>query len=234
MYTAMPLYHGTASILGVLPSIYQGGTLCLGYKFSLSSYWTQVKLTGANSIQYVGEVCRYLVDGPTTKDELFMKGKIISAIGNGLRPDIWTKFKDRFGIYAIGEFYAASESPFATTCYETNGVGIGCIRNYGWIASKVVKFEYNLVRMRDDDDNAIYRNEEGFCEEPSPNVKGELVTRVMNPKKIRNTFPGYINNDEATYSKVIRDVFKRGDCYVRSDDLMKFDEMGCLHFVDQS
>jgi len=29
--------------------------------------------------------------------------------GNGLRPQIWNEFKERFGIKRIGEFYGATE-----------------------------------------------------------------------------------------------------------------------------
>ena len=34
-------------------------------------------------------------------------------VGNGLRPDIWLKFKQRFGIKRISEFYGASEGNVA-------------------------------------------------------------------------------------------------------------------------
>jgi acyl-CoA synthetase (AMP-forming)/AMP-acid ligase II len=233
-YTAMPLYHGTASILGVIPSFFVGGTISIGHKFSLSSYWTQVKLCDCNSIQYVGEVCRYLVESNETKNEKEMYGKIKLAYGNGLRPDIWMKLKSRFGIKAIGEFYSSSEAPFATTCYEDRGIGIGALRNNGYLADKFLSLQYTLVRMDPQDETSIYRNPKtGFCESPKIGENGEMIMKILNPKNIKSTFPGYINDDSATYSKIIRDVFKKGDAWVRSDDLMKKDEMGCIYFVDR-
>jgi acyl-CoA synthetase (AMP-forming)/AMP-acid ligase II len=33
--------------------------------------------------------------------------------GNGLRPDVWTKFRDRFGIKTVVEFFGSSEGVFA-------------------------------------------------------------------------------------------------------------------------
>ena len=234
IYTAMPLYHGTASILGVLPGFISGGTMSIGHKFSLSSYWTQVKLCGCNTIQYVGEVCRYLVDSNETMNEKEWYGKIRLAYGNGLRPDIWMKMKERFGIYAIGEFYSSSEAPFATSCYEYNGIGVGAIRNNGWLADKFLSLQYTLVRMDPEDESSIYRNPRtGLCEKPSINEKGEMIMKILNPKNIKATFPGYVNDDAATYSKIIKDVFKKGDAWVRSDDLMKIDELGCIYFVDR-
>lgn len=233
MYTAMPIYHGTASILGVLPLFIVGGTLSIGHKFSLSTYWTQVKLCGCNTIQYVGEVCRYLVDSPTQINERECYGQIVTAYGNGLRPDIWMKMKERFGIKAIGEFYASSESPFATTCYEQNGIGVGAIRNNGYLVGKFLSTQYALVKTDPEDDNSIWRTEKGLCVKPKPGENGEMVMRILNPKNIKATFPGYMNNDQATYSKIIRDVFKKGDAWVRSDDIMKYDELGCIYFVDR-
>ena len=58
MYTSMPLYHGTGAILGVLPTFECRGTLSLGHKFSVSTFWAQIRLTHSNTIQYVGETCR--------------------------------------------------------------------------------------------------------------------------------------------------------------------------------
>lgn len=234
IFTAMPLYHGTASILGVLPALIIGGTISIGHKFSLSSYWTQVKICDANTIQYVGEVCRYLVGSKETLNEKECYGKIRLAFGNGLRPDIWMKLKERFGIPAIGEFYASSESPFATTCYETNGIGLGAIRNNGFLTSAFLSLQYTLVAMDPEDESVIYRDPKtGLCRKPKVDEKGEMVMRILNPKNVKATFPGYINDDVATYSKIIRDVFRKGDAFVRSDDLMKFDELGCLYFVDR-
>ncbi|ODV85662.1 hypothetical protein CANARDRAFT_27766 [[Candida] arabinofermentans NRRL YB-2248] len=236
IYTAMPLYHGTASILGVLPALIQGATLSLGTKFSLSSYWTQVKLTKANTIQYVGEVCRYLVGASDElRDEKSIKGQVHAAYGNGLRKDIWMKFKERYGIETIGEFYASSESPFAMTCYERDGtVGVGAIRNQGWLADKALSLEYIIVKTEDEDDMAIYRDSKtGFGRKAKSGEKGELLMKVMNPKNIKATFPGYLNNEQATYSKVIKDVFKKGDVYIRTDDLLSYDQYGCIHFVDR-
>lgn len=233
VYTAMPIYHGTASILGVLPVFIVGGTISIGHKFSLSTYWTQVKLCHCNTIQYVGEVCRYLVDSPTQINENECFGKIRLAYGNGLRPDIWLKLKERFGIKAIGEFYASSESPFATTCYEHNGIGVGAIRNNGFLVDKFLSLQYTLAKTDPSDDNTIYRNSKGLCEKPKPGENGEMVMRILNPNNIKATFPGYMNNDQATYSKIIKDVFKKGDAWVRSDDIMKFDDIGCIYFVDR-
>jgi len=52
---------------------------------------------------YVGETCRYLTVAPpeinpVTGENLDRKHKVRVVMGNGLRADVWDKFKERFGI----------------------------------------------------------------------------------------------------------------------------------------
>ena len=37
--------------------------------------------------------------------------------GNGLKPEIWTKFQNRFGVKQMGEFYGATEGNCNTSKY---------------------------------------------------------------------------------------------------------------------
>ncbi len=59
------------------------------------------------AVQYIGEICRYLLATPEKPAE--RQHRIFLAYGNGLRPQIWVKFQQRFGIGRIGEFYGATE-----------------------------------------------------------------------------------------------------------------------------
>lgn len=61
----------------------------------------------ASAIGYVGELCRYLMDAPVT--ELDHNHRVTKMIGNGMRPNIWDKFKQRFGVKEVLELYASSE-----------------------------------------------------------------------------------------------------------------------------
>ena len=56
---------------------------------------------------YIGEVCRYLLAQPPSKFDRSHRLRL--AIGNGLKPQLWSEFKDRFGIAVIGECYASTE-----------------------------------------------------------------------------------------------------------------------------
>lgn len=110
LYTCMPLYHGTALILGAGLVIVSGASLVLGHKFSRTSTWNEIRQSQATCFQYVGEMCRYLLSAPVSPDD--KNHNLRLAFGNGLRPDVWNKFRDRFGVGAIAEFYGATGSSF--------------------------------------------------------------------------------------------------------------------------
>jgi acyl-CoA synthetase (AMP-forming)/AMP-acid ligase II len=105
-YTCMPLYHGTALILGASMMIKAQGTLVLGHKFSSKTFWKEVRESRATVIQYVGEMCRYLLSQPPSEQD--KNHCVRAAFGNGMRPDVWNRFRERFGINTIAELYAAT------------------------------------------------------------------------------------------------------------------------------
>ena len=47
------------------------------------------------------------MDAPVT--ELDRNHRVTKMIGNGMRPNIWDKFKQRFGVKEVLELYASSE-----------------------------------------------------------------------------------------------------------------------------
>lgn len=229
--TAMPLFHSTAAMLGMCAVLSQGGCLSMANKFSASNFWKQAYLTKATHIQYVGEICRYLLQTPVSKYERMHSAKV--AYGNGLRPDIWQKFRKRFNIETIGEFYAATEAPFATTCIQKGDFGVGACKSYGSVINWFLSFQQVLIKMDPEDDSVIYRNSKGFCERPAIGEPGEMLMKILFPKKPETSFQGYLGNKKETQSKVLRDVFKKGDAYYRCGDLFRQDEDGLLYFLDR-
>ncbi len=57
--------------------------------------------------QYIGEVCRYLLNTPPCPEEQLHSVRLM--FGNGLRPQIWRKFVQRFRVDQIAEFYGSTE-----------------------------------------------------------------------------------------------------------------------------
>lgn len=58
-------------------------------------------------VQYIGELCRYLLNQPPREVE--KRHQVRMALGNGLRQSIWTEFSGRFNIPQVAEFYGATE-----------------------------------------------------------------------------------------------------------------------------
>ena len=69
----------------------------------------------------------------------------------------------------------------------------------------------------------------GFCRRARVGEAGEAIGRIRDI----NSLTRYLNNDSATNAKIIRDVFKKGDAFQRSGDLLLIDEDGWIHFVDR-
>lgn len=52
-------------------------------------------------------MCRYILSVPPKETDKQHNLRMI--FGNGLRPQIWTEFVERFNIKNVGEFYGATE-----------------------------------------------------------------------------------------------------------------------------
>jgi fatty-acyl-CoA synthase len=72
-------------------------------------------------MQYIGELCRYLVNAPPCEDDQKLQLKYV--IGNGMRPDIWLTFQKRYNVANIVEFYGATEG------------NVGCFNNIGKVGA---------------------------------------------------------------------------------------------------
>lgn len=106
IYTPMPLYHSSAAFLCVAAAWRAQSTVIIGRKFSASKYWDEVRQNDATVVQYIGEIARYLLaTPPSPKDK---QHRVRMAYGNGMRPDVWEKFRERYNVRVISEFYASS------------------------------------------------------------------------------------------------------------------------------
>ncbi len=224
LYCVLPLYHANGLLLGVSSTIVARVPMALRRSFSASAFWEDVHRYGATAILYIGELCRYLVNSPPHPREL--PNPIRVAVGNGLRPDIWPVFKSRFGIDKVREFYGATESPgfIANISGREGSVGrvpLGGLA--GWL---------RIVRYDVDQDEHL-RDARGFCIQCKNGEVGELLIRVPQTS-VRSglEYRGY-TDPRATDKKLLRDVFKKGDQYFRSGDLLRTDDDGFYYFVDR-
>ncbi|KAH7037185.1 fatty acid transporter [Microdochium trichocladiopsis] len=229
MYTCLPLYHGAAHGLCILPSIGAGSTVVLSRKFSHNRFWQEVHDSKATHIQYVGELCRYLVNAPPSP--LDRDHGVRMAWGNGMRPDVWEKFRERFGIETINELYAATDGLLFSANpnrgpFSRYAIGV---RGALWHLLNGRKYKRILI---DPDTQEVLRTPQGYCIAAKAGEVGEAVIKMDTADPDRGT-PEYYGNKEAVTKRRIRDVFAKGDLWFRSGDLMRMDSDGRLFFVDR-
>lgn len=105
-YICMPLYHGTA-FCTALRCIVQGYAMCIAPKFSATRFWKDIRDYRSTAFVYVGEAARYLLANPPS--DLDKQHNVRLMWGNGMRPDVWIRFRERFGIKLVAEFFNSSE-----------------------------------------------------------------------------------------------------------------------------
>lgn len=229
-YISMPLYHSTATLMGFGHVLSAGATLALGRKFSTSQFWNEVRKHNATIIMYVGETCRYLLSAPPSP--LDREHKVRIAFGNGLRPDVWNRFKDRFGVQTIAEFYGATEGSFATWNLSRNDFTVGAIGRNGWLYSLALSRSVVLVQVDMETDEPFRDPKSGLCKKVKPGDPGELLF-ALPPDQVEKRFQGYYGDKSATNKKVMRDVFKKGDAWFRTGDMVRWDSEGRVYFTDR-
>jgi fatty-acyl-CoA synthase len=224
MYDCLPLYHSVGGVIAAGATLVGGGTVVLREKFSASDFWPDVVAEGCTLFQYIGELCRYLVNNPRHPQET--RHRLRLCCGNGLRRDVWEPFKTRFDIPHILEFYAATEGNFSLYNCEEEPGAIGRIPPFlgHRLPVELVRFDFEAEEP--------FRNEEGFCDRAAVDEVGEALGRILDGAAT-GRFEGYAD-EEASKKKVLRSVFARGDRWYRTGDLMRRDERGFFYFVDRA
>ncbi|KAI9794288.1 MAG: hypothetical protein M1833_000431 [Piccolia ochrophora] len=237
VYTCMPLYHSSAAVLAFCGALNGGSSIAIGRSFSTKTFWSEVRDSHATIIQYVGETCRYLLAAPpqidpATGSNLDSEHSVRMAFGNGLRPDVWNPFKDRFGIETIAEFYAATEGSFACWNKSRNDFAQGAIGRSGSLASALLNGRIAVVQVDWKEERPHRDAKTGLCTKVKPGDPGELLF-VLDPNDVGTNFQGYFRNAKATESKVLRDALKKGDAWFRTGDVVRLDREGRWYFHDR-
>ncbi len=128
MYNCLPLYHSVGGIVAPGSLLVAGGSVVIREKFSARSFWRDVVETESTVFQYIGELCRYLTASPP--DPFERQHRLRICTGNGLRPDVWERFRDRFAHPQIIEFYAATEGTVSLYNVEGKVGAVGRVPNF--------------------------------------------------------------------------------------------------------
>ncbi|XP_062290287.1 long-chain fatty acid transport protein 6 [Scomber scombrus] len=221
IYITLPLYHMSASLLGIGGCIHLGATCVLKKKFSASQFWKDCVKYNVTVVQYIGELCRYLVNHPMVPEERAHNVRL--AAGSGLRSDVWKEFVKRFGRIKIREGYGLTEASIGFLNYTDE---VGPIGRASYFNKLSMPFE--LLRY-DPQTYEPVRTDSGRCLRIQIGEPGILVA----PLTAVNQFLGYAGNKVQSEKKLVRDVFKVGDVYFNTGDLLFHDNRDFLYFSDR-
>ena len=207
MYNCLPLYHSTGLMLGLCACVQVGAATFIRRKFSASAFWKEAKQFNTTAFVYVGELCRYLSFQEPSEEEV--NNPISKMVGNGLRPDLWDCFRNRFNVERIVEIYGASEGNalFMNLLNKDETIGM--------TNAKVGIFKYDVAEdklVKDKNDKYI---------EVDDHQPGLLLVEI-GPNAIYN---GYTDK-KASEEKVVKNVMVEGDRWFNTGDLVKTMDVG--------
>jgi fatty-acyl-CoA synthase len=225
MYNCLPMYHSVGGVVATGAVLANGGSVVIREKFSVSQFWQDVVRWDCTLFQYIGELCRYLLHAPPNAMERAHRVRL--ACGNGLRADVWEKFRDRFGIARILEFYAATEGNVTLFNCEGKPGAIGRIPPFLAHRSPTALVRYDAER------GEIVRDRRGRCIRCRTGDVGEAIGRILDgPSSSGARFEGYSDASDSE-KKILRGAFAPDDAWFRTGDLMRQDDAGYFYFVDR-
>jgi fatty-acyl-CoA synthase len=225
MYNCLPLYHSIGGVVATGAVLVNGGSVVIREKFSAGRFWDDVTRFDCTLVQYIGELCRYLVNAAPHPRETAHRIRL--CCGNGLRANVWNAFKARFRIPQILEFYAATEGNMSLYNVDGKPGAIGRIPSY-----LAHRFPAALVKV-DIETGQPLRDERGFCLRCAPNEVGQAIGKIgKGLSGGGGRFDGYTSVAE-TEKKILRNVFEERDAWFATGDLMRRDEQGFFYFVDR-
>ncbi|XP_055694073.1 long-chain fatty acid transport protein 4-like [Lutzomyia longipalpis] len=223
-YTPLPLYHTAGGVMNAGQAILFGATVVIRKKFSASGYFPDCQKYKCTVAQYIGEMCRYVLATPPSSSDRAHNLRLV--FGNGLRPQIWPQFVERFGIPRVAEFYGATEGNANIVNIDNTVGAIGFV-------SRIIPSVYPISIIRADPATGEpIRGRNGLCQLCKANEPGVFIGKIL-PGNPSRAFLGYVDK-KASDKKIVKDVFKKGDSAFLSGDLLIADEWGNLFFKDRT
>ncbi|MFX0081825.1 MAG: long-chain-acyl-CoA synthetase [Candidatus Hodarchaeota archaeon] len=213
-YISLPIYHSNALHLGWSAAIANGSAVALARRFSVRNFWKDINKFKATCFNYIGEICRYLYNQPPSSND--RKHTVYKIAGNGLKPEMWKDFKERFGIKEVYEHYGMTEMRGMFCNYLNLDCTIG-----------ICLSEHAIVKYDIENDEPI-RGEDGFLQMVGEGEAGLFLMKIQDPY----TFAGYTSKS-ASKQKIIENVFEKGDKWMYSGDLIRPIGYGHAQFVDR-
>ncbi|MFP6816954.1 MAG: long-chain-acyl-CoA synthetase [Pseudomonadales bacterium] len=207
LYICLPLYHGTGLLIGAGAAFSSGASMFIRRRFSASNFLHEVREHQTNCLIYIGELCRYLTNTPARPDD--HDNPLENIMGNGMRPDVWMDFKNRYDVKRVSEFYGASEGNVSFA----NLLNKDC--TIGMTTAKIALVAYDV------DADELITDANGRCIEVESGEPGLLLGHINE----NAVFEGYTDK-AASEKKILRNAFENGDAWFNSGDLIREIDVG--------
>lgn len=152
--------------------------------------------------------------------------------GNGLSPELWNTFRERFNVPEIAEFFGSTEGVFQVQNYARNPYfGNGAVGHHG-ILQRLINHKLIVPVFIDPETEEVWRDPTtGFAKRLTYDEGGEIICKLPDTK----AWHGYMGSSgkKATSKKFLQDVFAKGDVYYRTGDALRRDGDGMWHFLDR-
>lgn len=190
-FTCLPLFHGNAQFLCVLPSLLAGSKTVIYERLSASRFWRQIKDSKATVFNSLGAMASFIYNQPKRVEEKNNTVRVCMAAP--MPTNIFNEFEERFQLKVI-EGYGLTETGMITYNPWDNPVIGSC-------GKETSNFEVKIV---DEDD-----------EELPPNTAGEIVSRSKKPWTM---CLGYYKMPEQTVEAFRNFYFHTGDAGLLDED----------------
>jgi fatty-acyl-CoA synthase len=222
LYNVLPLYHGAGGMVVVSAALHIGIPIVLRRRFSAGEFWSDVRRHRVTAWYYIGEICRYLLNQPPRPDD--REHTLRKMSGAGLKADVWQAFQARFGIETICEGLGSTEANYGLTNVDNKVGSVGRLPYPERSNIRVVRHDIETGEYVRAADGSLMLCQAGEV--------GELIAEILEGPSAAGFFEGY-TSPEATEAKILRNVFRAGDRWVRSGDLVRHDAEDYYYFVDR-
>ena len=195
--------------MGVGAALVSGARLAVTREFSVDSFWEDVRRYGVDVVFYSGGLCRALVNAPTDPREQDHPIRLFA--GSGMPRGIWTRLVERLRPVVAIEFFASTEGN--AVLVNLTGEKIGSVGRPLPGGAELAVAAWDLERDR------MVELGSGFAEPCGRGRMGLLLSRVA-PER------GEVEG------RPLRGVFRAGDAWMDSGDLVRCDPDGDFWLLD--
>ena len=204
VYNPLPSFHINAGILTLFGCILTGNCLIQPARFSLKTWWMDIKETQATVFHYLGVIIAVLLQNEKTSD--IKPNSLRLGLGAGVEPTLHKSFEKKYKIPLI-EVWGMTEMCRILTANEeprmihTRAMG---------------KPRLDLeIKVVDDNDKDV-----------PIGTEGEMLVRYSAENPRKGAFSGYLGNENET------EVAWRGGWF-HTGDTVVMDSRNILYFVDR-